>query len=131
HSAFSVSLLLLSNGHAAKNAFSDLENTIQLSREIGLAGELDHRVHTLGLIVDGIGETLLAPIINRIDRTVRRDQVLELVDQSGGSLLVEVGGGNHHGFVLSHILCTSFWTYGPLPTQRARINCAVWHSNLL
>ena len=82
HSALVYSLLLNSKSHAAKNALGDLENAVQLSREIGLAGEADHRVHTLGLIVDGVSKTLLAPIINRIDRTIRCDQVLELVYQS-------------------------------------------------
>ena len=103
-------LLLVSNDQAAHNAFSDLVHTVQLSGEAGLAGEVDHGVDAFLLVVDGVGQTALAPLVDGIDRTVSLDQGLELTHQSGGSLLIESGAGNQHGFVLCHFCSTSFWT---------------------
>ena len=82
HSTVSLSvteeLLLVSNDQAAHNALSDLVHTVQLSGEAGLAGEVDHGVDALFLVVDGVGQTALAPLVDRIDRTVSLDQGLEL-----------------------------------------------------
>ena len=72
----------LGNDNAAENAFGDTVVTIQLCGEIRLAGELDHGINALGFVFDGVGETALAPIIDRIDRTVCFDQGLELADQA-------------------------------------------------
>ena len=75
----------MSNDQAAHNTFSDLVHTVQLSREAGLAGEIDHGVNAFLLVVDGVGQTALAPLVDGIDRTVSLDQGLELTNQSGGS----------------------------------------------
>ena len=84
----------LGNDNAAENAFGDTVVTIQLCGEIRLAGELDHGINALGFVFDGVGETTLAPIIDRIDRTVCFDQGLELADQGSGSLLIQSRTGN-------------------------------------
>ena len=73
-------LLLVSNDQAAHNTFGDLVHTVQLCREAGLAGEVDHGVNAFLLVVDGVGQTALAPLVNGIDRTVSLDQGLELTN---------------------------------------------------
>ena len=79
----------MGNDQAAHNALSDLVHTVELSGEAGVSSEVDHGVDAFLLIVDGVGQTALAPLIDGIDGTVSLDQGLELTDESGRSLLVE------------------------------------------
>ena len=109
-------LLLVGNDQAAHNALSDLVHTVELSGEAGVSSEVDHGVDAFLLIVDGVGQTALAPLVDGIDRTVSLDQGLELTNQSGGSLLVESGAGNQHGFVLCHFVAPPFGLKGPAIT---------------
>ena len=129
----------MGNDQAAHNAFSDLVHTVQLSGEAGLAGEVDHGVDAFLLVVDGIGQTALTPLVDGIDRTVSLDQGLELTDESGRSLLVESSAGNQHGFVLCHFVAPPFGLEGlkvmrPRYTAarlRAVVRCVCSDSNLL
>ena len=68
----------MSNDQAAHNAFGDLVHTVQLSGEAGLAGEVDHGVDAFLLVVDRVGQTALAPLVDRIDRTVSSIRDLNL-----------------------------------------------------
>src|SRR5699024_2357391 len=103
-SSYSVELVFPCDDQGAHDALGDRVHTVQCGGEVGLAGEIDHRVDALVLVVDGVGQTALAPLVDGVDRTVGLDQGLELTDQSGGSLVVEGGGGNQHGFVLCHFV---------------------------
>ena len=79
--------------------------------------ELDHGVNALDLVVDGIRQTALAPLVDRIDGAVRLDEGLELAHQGGGSLLIQSGAGNQHGFVLSHFSVHLLLDVWPLSGQ--------------
>ena len=54
----------MGNDQAAHNTFGDLVHTVQLSGEAGLAGEVDHSVNAFLLVVDGVGQTALAPLVD-------------------------------------------------------------------
>ena len=43
----------------------------RLSGEAGLAGEVDHGVDALFLVVDGVGQTALAPLVDGIEMCIR------------------------------------------------------------
>ena len=97
---YSVELVFLCNDQGAHDALGDLVHAVQLGGEVGLAGEVDHSVDALVLVIDGVCQTALAPLVDGIDGTVCLDQGLELTNQIGGSLLIVGGVGNQHGFVL-------------------------------
>ena len=94
----------MSNDQAAHNTFSDLVHTVQLSREAGLAGEVDHGVNAFLLVVDGVGQTALAPLVDGIDRTVSLDQDLNLPTRAAVASSSRRGAWYQHGFVLWSIL---------------------------
>ena len=98
-------LLALADDHGAQNAVGDAQNTVQLLGEIGIAGEGHEDIVPLRLVIDGVGQPALAPLLNLHDRAVLLGQRLKLLDGGGNSLLAQRGIDDIHDFVISVNLC--------------------------
>src|SRR5699024_3057648 len=100
------------------DAVGDLVDTIELSGELRAGCKLNQHVVTLGLIVDGVCELSLAPLIHIGDGAVLTDERLELFHIGSDTLFTHFGVEDHHCLVvccyLWHCWCTSFWTLGPV-----------------
>ena len=89
----------------------DAEITGELLGQLSGAVESDIDVVTLGLVVDGIGQTALAPLLNLDNLTaVGSDDTVELLDELLAGSLLDGGIDDVDQFVLIHDPFTSFWT---------------------
>ena len=96
------------------DALVDLQVTGQLLRQLGAGVESDVDVVTLGLVVDGIGQAALAPLLNLDNLTaVGSDDTVELLDELLAGGLLDSGIDDVDQFVLIHDPFTSFWTLVP------------------
>ena len=133
--SISSSLLVLADDQGADNAVSNAEDTIELQGEAGGGSKGHEDVVAVVLVVDGIGQTALAPLVNLGQSAVGLHQVLELGHESGGRLLAQVGVQNVDSLVvraeLCHVLCTSLWTYGPHISDEGKDELSVSNTNKL
>ena len=89
----------------------DAEITGELLGQLGSAVESDIHVITFGLVVDSVGQTTLAPLLN-LDNlaAVGSDDTVELLDELLAGGLLDGGINDVDQFVLIHDPFTSFWT---------------------
>ena len=89
----------------------DAEVTIELLRQLSGAVEADVDVVTFSLVVDGVGQAALAPLLNLDDfAAVGSDDTIELLDELLAGSLLDGGINDVDQFVLIHDPFTSFWT---------------------
>lgn len=100
------------------DALVDSKITGELLGQLGCAVESDIHVVTFGLVVDSVGQTTLAPLLN-LDNlaAVGSDDTIELLDKVLAGSLLDVGINDVDQFVLIHDPFTSFWTLA-LPCLR-------------
>ena len=91
---------LLSNDHRTHNFFCDVEDTVELSRELRLAGELNEDVVTLCHVIDSVSKTALAPLVDRCDLAVLADQGCELLNGRSDSLFADCGVDDEKNLVV-------------------------------
>lgn len=89
----------------------DAEITGELLGQLGSAVESDIHVITFGLVVDSVGQTTLAPLLN-LDNlaAVGSDDTVELLDELLAGGFLDGGINDVDQFVLIHDPFTSFWT---------------------
>ena len=87
------------------NVLVDAEITGELLGQLGSAVEADIHVVTFGLVVDGVGQATLAPLLNLDNLTaVGSDDTVELLDELLAGSLLDGGIDDVDQFVLIHDL---------------------------
>src|SRR5215218_8437941 len=92
--------------------------TVQLLRDRGLGGHVDHGVDALGLLVDVVRQAAPTPDIDLLHRAAAlADDVEELVEARRDGALLEIGVEDHHELVVTlagtHLLWTQAATVSP------------------
>src|SRR5579871_5088621 len=81
----------------------EVELTVQLLHGGGLGGQVDDGVDALGLLLDLVGETALAPDVDLLDLAAATGHDLQkLVERRLYGALLEVGVEDDHYFVMAH-----------------------------
>src|SRR5579859_4862016 len=89
----------------------EVELTVQLLHGGGLGGQVDDRVDALGLLLDLVGETALAPDVDLLDlAAVAGHDLQELVERRLDGALLEVGVEDDHDLVMTHGRRSLLWT---------------------
>ena len=96
---------LKTDHEGTENGVCDSEVTLELTGKIRGRSDVHQYIITLGLVVDGIRQTALAPLVYAINRAaILGDEVGEAVDELTTRLLLKSGVDDVHDFVLVHLL---------------------------
>src|SRR5579859_6192292 len=89
----------------------EVELAVQLLHGGGLGGQVDDRIDALGLLLDLVGETALAPDVDLLDlAAVAGHDLQELVERRLNGALLEVGVEDDHDLVMTHGRRSLLWT---------------------
>src|SRR5258708_34746452 len=96
----SVDLLRDAQHHVADHFICQGERSVQLLHRLRFRSGLEHYVVPVGLVLDLVGETALAPEVDMAAlRALRPDELEPPLDGSPDRLLFQVGVDDDHDFV--------------------------------
>ena len=91
--------VLFADNQCTKYAVSNFVDTVQLSGELRVCGEIDQIIISLSFIINLISESALASLLIGVHCSVLLDQLGELVYQSFDAFFTQFCVQYHDGFV--------------------------------